>query len=210
MGYELCFKILKCDWVLAIEDDVELGFDSVTFVSTLFLEYKSRLGFRGINLGSYEQGKEVGTHEYSLLSYGLHGQAAAITKKTWSHFDSNQLLSNASTKPLDSAMETYLKTGFMVTPNRSRYADNGWNGTHAPKNPDDPYYQKLRGSWIGPNPFPVSKYRLNQINHSWRSDSRRFSRFVWTMVYLDLLRAKLSRFKKLIPGMKTHRVIEDS
>jgi hypothetical protein len=134
---------------LAVEDDIELGTDAIRFVSEMFQVHQKKVLFRGVNLGSFELEGQVSLEGFSRLSYGLHGQAAAISKRTWRHFSPKKLIKNARTTPLDSAMENFLKMGYMVTPNRSRYLDNGWNGTHAPKDPNDSYFKKLRKSWVG-------------------------------------------------------------
>jgi hypothetical protein len=191
LGYEYCFQILKSDWVLAVEDDIELGADAISFVSEMFQVHQKNVLFRGVNLGSFEVENQANLAGYSRLSYGLHGQAAAISKRTWRHFNPKKLLNKARATPLDSAMENFLKLGYMVTPNRSRYLDNGWNGTHAPKDPNDSYFTKLRKSWVGSEPFFVDRYQLQQMKHSWRADCRSFTFTSWLKVIFDALRNKV-------------------
>jgi hypothetical protein len=203
LGYEYCFGFLKSDWVLGVEDDIELGADALKFVSEMFHLHHKKIFFRGVNLGSYEIEEQASLEGYSKLSYGLHGQAAAVSKRTWQHFSPKKLLNNAKTIPLDGAMENFLKTGYMVTPNRSRYLDNGWNGTHAPKDPNDSYFKKLRESWVGSEPFFVGTYQLQQMKHRWRSDCRPFTPYSWLRVYWDALRNRIANLIKLVPGMKT-------
>jgi len=203
LGYEYCFKILKSEWVLAVEDDIELGTDAIRFVSEMFQIHQKKVLFRGVNLGSFELEGQVSLEGFSRLSYGLHGQAAAISKRTWRHFSPKKLIKNARTTPLDSAMENFLKMGYMVTPNRSRYLDNGWNGTHAPKDPNDSYFKKLRKSWVGSDPFFVNRYQHQQMAHSWRADCRSFTFTSLLRVSFDVIRNKIVSLLKLVPGMKT-------
>jgi hypothetical protein len=210
LGYEYCFRILKVKWVLAVEDDIELGADAVKFVSEIMHSHRKRISFRGVNLGSFEIEGYASLDGYSRLSYGLHGQASAITQRTWKHFRRKNLIEKANRKPLDSAMEFYLKLGYMVTPNRSRYLDNGWNGTHAPKNPNDTYFKKLRRSWVGSEPFFVNRYRHQQIAHSWRADCRTFTLTSFFRVTLYALRNKIVNLIKLALGMKINRSVDES
>lgn len=191
-GYEYCFQILQSEWVLAVEDDIELGGDAISFVSEMFQVHQKKVWFRGVNLGSFELENQASLEGYSRLSYGLHGQAAAISKRTWRHFRPKKLLNNARTKPLDGAMENFLKLGYMVTPNRSRYLDNGWNGTHAPKDPNDSYFTKLRKSWVGSEPFFVDRYQHQQMTHSWRSDCRSFNLASLLKVVRDSIRNRVA------------------
>jgi len=202
LGYEYCFRILKSEWVLAVEDDIELGSDAIKFVSEMFHIHKKKALFRGVNLGSYETDDRASLEGYSRLSYGLHGQAGAIRKQTWDHFTRKNLIKKAKTVPLDAAMENFLKIGFMVTPNRSRYADNGWNGTHAPKNPNDSYFKKLRKSWVGNELFLVDKYQHQQIAHHWRADCRKFTLTSWFRVVCIAVRNNIVNLLKSIRGVK--------
>lgn len=199
LGYEFCFQILKSEWVLAVEDDIELGGDAIRFVSEMFQVHQKKFLFRGVNLGSFELKNHASLDGYSRLSYGLHGQAAAISKRTWVHFNRKKLIRKASTVPLDGAMENFLKMGYMVTPNRSRYLDNGWNGTHAPKDPNDLYFKKLRKSWVGSDPIFVESYQHRQISHSWRSDCRPFTFTSLLRVSFEVIRNKIVYLLKLVP-----------
>jgi hypothetical protein len=90
--------------------------------------------------------------------------------------------------PLDSLMENYLKRGYMITPNRSRFKDNGWNGTHAPKNPRDSYYRTIEESWTGYDMESVESYIRFDQQHSWRGDARVFSWFTPFMIYTFSIR----------------------
>lgn len=204
LGYEYCFRILKSEWVLAVEDDIELGTDAIRFVTEMFQAYQRNVRFRGVNLGSFELSHQASLEGYSKLSYGLHGQAAAISERTWRHFNLKKLFEKARTTPLDSAMENFLKMGFMITPNRSRYLDNGWNGTHAPKDPNDSYFTKLRKSWVGTEPIFVGRYQHQQMPHSWRVDCRPFTPTSWLRVSFDVIRNKIVNLLRLVPGMKAH------
>ena len=85
--------------------------------------------------------------------------------------------------PLDSLMENYLKRGYMVTPNRSRFKDNGWNGTHAPKDSNDRYFRTIEESWTGYHTASAESYIRFDQQHSWRRDARVFNWFTPFMIY---------------------------
>ena len=197
LGYEFCFKFLQCDWVLAIEEDVEVSSDALRFVEEMYERYHKRALFRGINLGSMEPFSEEMSNSYSLLRYGLHGQAAAISRRTWERFNVDYLVRSSKVAALDGQMELLLKSGFMVTPNNSRFVDTGWNGTHAPKDSNDPYYVRLRKSWVGSRVPSTVTYVRSEVEHSWRSDCRSFKLISVSSVVVVLSRIRVQFMKTL-------------
>jgi hypothetical protein len=72
-------------------------------------------------------------------------------------------------EPLDGLVESYLKTGYMVTPNHSMFIDRGWNGTHAPSDSADPYYSELKSSFEL-NGSENGQFDLHDIEPNWRED----------------------------------------
>lgn len=170
LGYSIGFDWINCDWVLAVEEDTLISKDSIFFVEQMFNSYHDKLFFRGINLGSREPFQSDLLATYSLLRYGIHGQASAITRKTWDHFDKKTLLQKSPSVPFDSQIENYLKSGFMVTPNLSRYMDIGWNGTHAPKDRQSTYYTELKNSYVKNFDVRQNAYFRKDMSHSWRND----------------------------------------
>lgn len=170
LGYSIGFDWMNCDWVLAVEEDTLIARDSIFFVEQIMERYHKALLFRGINLGSRQPFQSNLLATYSLLRYGMHGQASAITRKTWEHFDKKVLLEKSASIPFDSQIENYLKLGFMVTPNLSRYIDIGWNGTHAPKDPNSKYYAELKNSWVKNLEVRNNIYFRKDISHTWRED----------------------------------------
>ena len=143
----------------------------------MFLKFKNKSSFRGVNLGSLEPRSQVNADEYSLLRFGLHGPASAISRKTWNHYRNKDLLEFGSSNLFDGIYEHYIKTGFMVTPNQSRFLDSGWGGTHTLMDPNDRYFSGLRNSWLGLTQNVLDSYEQKSIRHSWRFDSINFRRF---------------------------------
>jgi hypothetical protein len=170
LGYEIGFLKLKADWILAIEEDVEISGDAIQFCTEIVAKYQHTPFFKGINLGSREKYSEALSVTYSRQRYGLHGQASVLTKKTWDKFNHKIIQKKFSTHGLDSLIEFYLKKGFMVTPNNSRSLDTGWDGTHLPGNEDDPYFVEMAASFVGNLDTPSGSYVYKEMDHHWRSD----------------------------------------
>ena len=171
LGTSICFDLFQSDIVLGIEEDTMIGFDALIFIDQMVEKYSSNRGFRGINLGSLEPKTAENLNTYSLIRFGLHGQAGVITSKTWKKFSKKKLLEDISAEGWDSRFEYFIKSGFMVTPNASRLLDRGWDGTHAPTDYSHPYFEKQRMSWVGTDQFEIHPFgQLDQV-HSWRKDA---------------------------------------
>jgi len=171
LGTSIGFTHFNSQCVLGIEEDTKIAKDSLDFIAEMCKRYGHRRAFRGINLGSIEQQSEITKSSYSLLRYGLHGQAGAITRNTWMKLDLERLYRNIETEGWDSVFEFTLKTGFMVTPNASRSLDRGWAGTHSPTDPNHPHYVKMEKSWIAEYSGSPSSYIHADLLHSWRKDA---------------------------------------
>jgi hypothetical protein len=46
LGYKICFEIMLFDWVIAIEDDIELAYDAVEFVIEMHDRYKNKKKYK--------------------------------------------------------------------------------------------------------------------------------------------------------------------
>ena len=184
LGREIAFSWLNSDWCLGVEDDVQISLDSIDFVESMFDKYHKNLFFRGVNLGSKNKYSVEHLAAYTKLSFGIHGQASMITKQTWRNFNVAKLRAKSDLMGLDAMMEHYTKTGFMCTPYNSRYLDNGWNGTHSSKDPNDRHYQLMRDSfYYGKDPRPIV-YRLEKFETNWRRDSQKFSYFKIAPIFI--------------------------
>lgn len=169
-----CFEKLESDYVVSIEDDVLLSYDSLVFSDFIISKFSKKFFFRGVNLGSLENKKEVDKSSYGLFRYGLSGQGGVITRKVWKKINKLDLLKNLSKEGFDSLVEAYWKTGFVISPYASRYMDIGWRGTHAPKDPKHSYYSKLKQSWLGPRKVFIKKYLKKDDHYFWRHDCLKY------------------------------------
>ncbi len=195
--YEYSFNLLGADYVLAIEDDCVISEDAICFADVMFRRYENSRYFRGINLGSKET--QCSEDSYSLLRYGLMGQAGVITHKTWAHFSLKKLKTNAKRFPFDSLVEPYLKSGFMVTPNRSRMNDRGWKGTHFNTDSSDIHFEAIAKSWINDRKLKITPNYVNEeMMHSWRDDVRNFQLRNQPEYLLRLFLSYLRTFPRLL------------
>ena len=171
LGLNYCFDSLGSDYVIALEDDVQVSSDIFHFTSIIMKNTWDKVGFRGINYGSHEPFSNITSLNYSYVRYGIHGPASAITNKTWKKINTIKNQKRSKYIIFDALFEPYLKTGFMVTPENSRYLDLGYGGTHTPNVPNDPYFSKLKESFVENNIPQNAIYKFNQVSHSWRIDA---------------------------------------
>lgn len=171
--YELSFELLNSEFTLGIEEDIEISEDALKFVIEMHERYRNTRSYRGINLGSISLNGDAS--DYSYLRYGLHGQAGTITLKSWKSLPLEMIKKRLDKHPLDGMFEAYLKTGFMLTPIRSKYLDRGWGGTHAPSDPDHGHYLAVKESFL---PTASAPYRYARVAPmpSWRLDCQPFKR----------------------------------
>jgi hypothetical protein len=175
LGREVAFTWLQADWCLGVEEDVQISCDAIDYIFEMYERHHTNPFFRGVNLGSKLKFDESRNALYSLVRFGIHGQASMITRKTWQHFNVNKLRRKSNVSGLDAMMEHYVKTGFMCTPRNSRYLDNGWNGTHSSSDPDNEHYSSIRASYFEGLSAKPESYELGKFDSAWREDSRPFS-----------------------------------
>jgi len=168
-GYKMAFDLMNADVAIGIEEDTIVANDIFIFSSSVIGHFRESKSFRGINFGSVEPADSKSLGGYSLLRFGVQGQASLITKRTWESFDKNMLLDFEIGQGWDSTIEFKVKTGFMVTPNASRLLDQGWQGgAHAPKDSNHPHYIDMSKSWVGGMNLDSLEYKHIQIPHSWQ------------------------------------------
>jgi len=165
------FNFMDSDWFLGVEEDVEIGGDSIKFIESMMTRYISKRAFRGVNLGSNLPRVNISESHYCRMRYGMQGQASAITRQTWEKFNFDRLVKNSSWSALDGMMENHLKSGFMCNPLLSRYLDNGWGGTHGLGDPSHEFYRKLENSFIDLPEKNVFEYFENKVRIPLRKDA---------------------------------------
>jgi hypothetical protein len=172
-GSKLAFEMYSVNYLLTIEEDALIAQDALKFIEFAIFKYCRNRAFRGVNLGSLETVIPEESNSYSLLRFGLQGQAGMVCRRTWVEARPENLLQYTEPDPWDSNMEFVTKSGFMVTPNASRLLDRGWTGTYAPNDSSHPYFVNMEKSWSS-RQEPDTPYHRNEITHSWRADAINF------------------------------------
>ncbi len=171
LGMNLAFDLLGCDWVVSIEEDIQIGYDTLVFAEEMTRRYARNRAFRAVNFGSIEPFSESLKFTYSLLRYGPHQQGMLFTRKLWKRYTLKEYLRRCETEPFDSLFGTFMKTGFVVTPNSSRSLDEGRGGTHTVGGDLDHYFEGQAQSWVGSAPFFIEEYLRVDMEHQWRIDA---------------------------------------
>ena len=174
-GYAVSFDSLCADWVLAVEDDVLLASDTLLFTKCMFEKYQSNKNFRAINLGSRLSISELGQNSYCLTRFGMYGQGSVLPRATWQRMQRLGIIEFARSGHWDSAMEAFIKTGFCVAPNNSRYMDRGWvDATHMSSNPEEDYYKDVSASFNQHSESPDSHFKRMDLGYWWRADLKKY------------------------------------
>lgn len=176
LGVNAALEDPYVDWVMSVEEETVLAPDALRFTMEMASRYSGDPAFRGINLGSIETLKSLaGT--YSLQRYGFHGAGGALSRKTWRIARAIAGRRMRRLDAFDCQVEAYLKTGFMVTPNLSKYMNFGWiGGTNIPDTPEvRERFSQITMSWNAGMGGPKT-YRKLQMVQSWRPDCVPFRR----------------------------------
>lgn len=203
-GYRFCFDELDCDYVIALEDDVVISSDFFFFTRYAASQYFDDKHFRGINYGSHEKYSSASVVKYQKIRFGIQGPASVITKPTWEKINSKYIQRKLETDLYDGAIEYFLKTGYMVTPECSRIIDQGVAGTHTSTNYDDPYFQLMRESFVEGVGAIGKKFVFEEKGHCWRNDSISYNprdNWKYLLLYFSNLRNRNWIFRKLERGL---------
>jgi hypothetical protein len=158
------------DWILSVEEDIELAPDTLSFITQVFSKFSNNRKFRGINLGSVLSDPEL-LDTYSLQRFGVHGCGSVLTSRTWSIAKCSGAKMTLDKFALDGFLEGIAKSGFMVTPNVTLYLDCGWNsGTHNSHTGNEPHYINNRKSWQIRASRRVEEFHQYDIGIPWRKD----------------------------------------
>jgi len=174
-GLNFLFDELKFENIIVLEDDAHISDHSVKFCLEAIREYGKNAKFMGVNFGSRIPFDPQLRSTYSILRYGQHGPASLITRRAWQGMRLGELSNLKGKVAWDGWVESYLKTGFFITPNLSMYMDLGHSGTHTPSYENDPYFRELEKSYDHFGEVSKSFIRM-QIQHNWRKDAISYRR----------------------------------
>jgi len=202
IGTSCAFELFASDLVLGIEEDTQISNDALTFIQHQYNLRFEDSNFRGINLCSYIPYSFENRDSYSLLRFGISGQAGALTSKTWKKFSLSELLKDIGNDEWASRMEPLLKTGYMVHPNNSRLFDQGWAGYSSPFSKEtDESFSRQHLSWVNQYVTDSAKYIHQDRLGVWRKDAIIYKR-------RHNLYFKLRRFESLIYLYRLWKIVK--
>jgi hypothetical protein len=201
LGTSCAFDLFASDLVLGIEEDTQISKDALTFIQHQYdLRFKDP-NFRGVNLCSYIPYSVENRDSYSLLRFGVSGQAGALTSKTWGKLKLSEMLKDIGEEEWASRMEPLLKTGYMVHPNNSRLFDQGWAGYSNPFSEEtDDSFSRQHLSWVNQYVTDSAKYIHRDRMGLWREDAIVYKR-------THNLYFKLRRFESLLKLYRVWRFV---
>jgi len=207
-GYSTAFDSLGADWVLAVEDDILLATDALNFTEFVMNKFYKDKNFRGINLGSRLPKSDLGKNSYCKTRFGVYGQGAVLPVTSWNRMRKWRILDKCRSGHWDAGMESFMKTGFSIAPNNSRYLDRGWGGTHASSNQNDPYFIDLEESFVGLYASDNNFYFQRDLGYFWRSDLRKYlalENFIFWFKFLITHQHTLNIARKFTGYLKLYR-----
>ena len=207
IGLQSSFLRQGTEWVLCLEEDVEIHLDSLIFINQVFEVYRKNRHFRGINLASVCE-SDLSGEGFSLLRFGTHANAGVITRKTWNRLNRLWIDKTLNSFALDSSMEPSFRSGFIVAPNASLIIDYGnIGGTHISETENSDFFQKIRRSFEIRMRATSSSFNLNQHSHlNWRSDCKEFNQ---EENLKFLLLEYLLRLRNTVSYHKSHRLLRN-
>lgn len=175
LAYQLAFDHFQADFVVVLEDDVEISTDALVFSENIYSTFKKSRTFRAINLSSGVPFDPKHTRTFSKVRYALNGPASILPRRSWNSLKKRNLMQKSEYEIFDGTFETYIQTGFVVMPNSARYLDHGRNGTHSNEYSDKSYFDKLESSFNFDLIQQKEPYLENYVNQNWREDCVRYS-----------------------------------
>jgi hypothetical protein len=170
LALEEAFKHKEVNWVLSIEEDIEVAKESLLFIEQIYQKFCFERKFRGINLGSVLEDPEL-LNTYSLQRFGVHGCGSVLTRRTWRLAKLSLIKKTIRDFPLDGALESLVKSGFMVSPNITLYLDRGWDsGTHNKHTGEETHYVLNEKSWKTRQSKTTLDFERLDIQIPWRND----------------------------------------
>lgn len=207
LGLQNSFMHQDIEWVLCLEEDVEIHPDSYVFIDQIFKSYRQNRYFRGINLASVCE-SDLSGEGFSLLRFGTHANAGVITRKTWNRLKRLGINKTLNSFALDSSMEPSFRSGFIVAPNASLVIDYGnIGGTHISETNNLEFFEKIKQSFEIRTHRTSSNFNLNQQSHlDWRSDCNGFEQ---DESFKFLLLEYLLRLRNTVFYQRNHRMLRN-
>jgi hypothetical protein len=183
-GLSQAFLNQQIDYVTVLEDDILVRRDFLSFNSSVIAIESSREKFRGINGFSGERYNPSQEFAYSRFRYGF-GWGWTITRKTWNEV--KIIWASDFESHWDSAVEPYIRSGYVVMPHNSRILNLGFDASATHTLDGGLHGENLRNSFQ--NTTSITRHLNHTLNYTvfslnWRQD-------VFSFIETDSARGKL-------------------
>jgi len=173
IGLSTAFDILDAPYCVVIEDDIVVSRDFLSFIASVQKIFRRNHKFRAVNgFSRLEPSSDNVPAHYMRTNYGV-GWGWALPRKSYRRI--KQLLLREGDNHWDSLIEPYLRTGFVVSPGRSRVENIGFDGTgaHSGSLADAQLGAQMSRSKIGESEWVSTIENLRKVAKSteWRDDA---------------------------------------
>jgi hypothetical protein len=173
VGLSIAFDVLGAPYCVVVEDDIVVSTDFLNFVASAYNLFHLDARFRAVNGFSCLEPSSTNTPDnYTRVNYGV-GWGWALPHKSYRRIKG--LLLREEDNHWDSLIEPYLRTGFVITPGRSRVENIGFDGTgaHSGSLADTRLGDQMRRSKLRDGEWRSSPENLRKVAKSiqWREDA---------------------------------------
>lgn len=155
------------DYVVVVEDDIEISPSFIHFVNTLQKDLGSDPSFRAINGFSANNLSSEITAGYGKYRFGV-GWGWSINRNVWKKL--SEFWSGKENAHWDGLIEPYIRTGFVVMPNHSLIVNHGLKGNGSNSANDPEFDEAITSSFQINRKLDSNRWQYNQVDINWRGD----------------------------------------
>jgi hypothetical protein len=155
------------DYVVVIEDDIEISPGFIHFVDTLQKDLGSDPSFRAINGFSANNFKSEISTGYGKYRFGV-GWGWSINRNIWKKL--SEFWTGKENAHWDGLIEPYIRTGFVVMPNHSLIVNHGLKGNGSNSANDPEFDEAITSSFQMNQTLASVHWQYNQVDINWRGD----------------------------------------
>ncbi len=155
------------DYVVVIEDDIEISPGFIHFVDTLQKDLGSDPSFRAINGFSANNFNSEISAGYGKYRFGV-GWGWSINRSVWKKL--SEFWTGKENAHWDGLIEPYIRTGFVVMPNHSLIVNHGLKGNGSNSANDPEFDEAITFSFQMNQTLASVHWQYNQVDINWRGD----------------------------------------
>lgn len=159
------------DYVVVVEDDIEISPSFIHFVDTLQKELASDPSFRAINGFSANNLDSGITAGYGKYRFGV-GWGWSINRNVWKKL--SEFWTGKENAHWDGLIEPYIRTGYVVMPNHSLIVNHGLKGNGSNSANDPEFDEAITSSFQINRKLDLNGWQHNQVDINWRGDCFNF------------------------------------